>query len=38
MMYAGVHLKPKFAALGMNDNTRLFPDFGSRIYEIKKAG
>ena len=38
MMYAGVHLKPKFAALGMNENTRLFPDFGSRIYEIKKAG
>ena len=38
MIYAGVHLKPKFAALGMNENTRLFPDFGSRIYEIKKAG
>ena len=38
MMYAGVHLKPKFAALGMNENTRLFPDFGSRIYEIRKIG
>ncbi|MBR1797617.1 MAG: alpha-galactosidase [Clostridiales bacterium] len=38
MMYGGVHLKPRFAALGMNDNTRLFPDFASRLYEIKKAG
>ena len=38
MMYGGVHLKPKFAALGMNDNTRLFPDFGSRLYEIRKTG
>ena len=38
MMYAGVHLKPRFASLGYNDNTRYFPDFGSRLYEIKKAG
>ena len=38
MMYAGVHLKPKFAALGMNENMRYFPDFGSRIYEIRRAG
>ena len=38
MMYAGVHIKPKFAALGMNENTRLFPDFGSRIYKIREAG
>lgn len=38
MMYAGVHLSPKFAALGMNDNIRLFRDFASRLYEIKKAG
>ena len=37
MMYAGVHLKPRFAALGFNDNVRLFPDFGSRLYEIRKA-
>ena len=38
MMYAGVHLKPRFAALGYNENVRYFPDFGSRLYEIKKAG
>ena len=38
MMYAGVHLKPRFAALGYNDNVRYFPDFGSRLYEIRKAG
>lgn len=37
MMYAGVHLKPRFAALGFNDNVRFFPDFGSRLYEIRKA-
>lgn len=37
MMYAGIHVKPKFAALGMNENTRLFPDFGSRIYGIRRA-
>ena len=38
MMYAGVHLKPRFAALGYNENVRYFPDFGSRLYEIRKAG
>ena len=37
MMYAGVHLKPRFAALGYNGNIRHFPDFGSRIYEINKT-
>ncbi len=38
MMYAGVHLKPRFVGLGLNDNIRYFPDFGSRIYEIREAG
>ena len=40
MMYAGVHLKPRFAAGGYNENMRYFPDFGSRLYEIreKQAG
>ncbi len=36
MMYAGIHLKPRFAALGLNDNIRLFQDFSSRLYEIEK--
>lgn len=38
MMYAGVHIKPRFASLGYNENTRYYPDFGSRIYKIEKAG
>ncbi len=38
MMYAGVHIKPRFASLGYNENTRYYPDFGSRIYKIGKAG
>ena len=37
MMFAGVHLKPRFAALGNSDNIRLFQDFASRLYEIRKA-
>lgn len=37
MMYAGVHIKPRFASLGYNENTRYYPDFGSRIYKIGKA-
>jgi alpha-galactosidase len=37
MMYAGVHLNPRFASLGYNDTVRYFPDFGSRIYEIRTA-
>ncbi|MBR3279811.1 MAG: alpha-galactosidase [Lachnospiraceae bacterium] len=38
MMYAGVHIKPRFAALGYNENTRYYPDFGSRVYKVEKAG
>ena len=38
MMYAGIHIKPRFASLGYNENTRYYPDFGSRIYKIEKAG
>ena len=38
MMYAGVHLNPKFAALGINGNVRIFPDFGSRLYDIRQTG
>ena len=38
MMYAGVHIKQRFASLGYNENTRYYPDFGSRIYKIGKAG
>ena len=38
MMYAGVHIKPRFASLGYNENTRYYPDFGSRIYKVEKAG
>jgi len=37
-MYAGVHLKPKFAAGGYNENMRYFPDFASRVYTIKSSG
>ncbi len=37
MMFAGVHLKPRFAALGNSDNIRLFQDFASRLYEIRKT-
>ena len=38
MMYAGVHLRSAFASGGYNENMRYFPDFGSRIYTIEKAG
>ena len=37
MMFAGVHLKPRFAALGNSDNIRLCQDFASRIYRIHKV-
>ena len=32
LMRAGVALKPAFAGTGYNSDTRLFPDFSSRIY------
>lgn len=32
VLMAGVKLKQGFAATGYNDNTRYYPDFGSRIY------
>lgn len=32
LMYAGVKLKPAFAANGYNENVRHFPDFASRLY------
>ncbi|MBQ6753206.1 MAG: alpha-galactosidase [Clostridia bacterium] len=35
LMYAGVKLKQAFAGTGMNDNTRIFPDFASRLYVMK---
>ena len=38
MMYAGVHLRSAFASGGYNENMRYYPDFGSRIYTIEKAG
>ena len=31
-MRAGIALKPAFAGTGYNSDTRLFPDFSSRIY------
>lgn len=37
MMYAGVHIKPRFASLGYNENTRYYPDFGSRLYKTDKV-
>ena len=37
MMYAGVHLRSAFASCGFNENMRYYPDFGSRIYTIKKV-
>ena len=37
MMYAGVHIKQRFASLGYNENTRYYPDFGSRIYKVEKS-
>ena len=36
MMYAGVHVKQAFAGTGYNDQVRLFPDFGSRIYFMEE--
>ena len=32
LMYNGVKLKQAFAATGYNEETRYFPDFGSRLY------
>ena len=32
LMNAGICLKPAFAGTGYNSDTRLFPDFSSRIY------
>ena len=32
LMRAGIALKPAFAGTGYNSDTRLFPDFSSRIY------
>lgn len=33
---AGVMLSPKYSFIGFNDNTRVFPDFASRMYFIEK--
>ncbi len=33
---AGVMLSPKYSSRGFNDNTRVFPDFASRMYFIEK--
>ena len=35
LMRAGIALKPAFAGTGYNSDTRLFPDFSSRIYFIE---
>jgi len=32
LMYGGIRLKQAFAGTGYNDQVRLYPDFGSRIY------
>jgi len=36
-MRAGIALKPAFAGTGYNSDTRLFPDFSSRIYFMEAA-
>lgn len=36
LMYAGVKLHQAFAGTGINDETRVFPDFASRLYVMKK--
>ena len=37
LMRAGIALKPAFAGTGYNSDTRLFPDFSSRIYFMEAA-
>ncbi|MCI5523542.1 MAG: alpha-galactosidase [Spirochaetia bacterium] len=32
LMYSGIKLKQAFGATGFNEETRYFPDFGSRLY------
>lgn len=32
LMYSGVKLKQAFAGTGLNEETRYYPDFGSRLY------
>lgn len=36
LMYHGVKLKQAFAATGYNEETRYFPDFGSRMYFMEE--
>ena len=38
LMRAGVALKPAFAGTGYNADTRLFPDFSSRMYFMEAVG
>lgn len=36
LMNSGVHLKQAFGATGYNEETRFFPDFGSRLYFMEE--
>lgn len=36
LMYSGVRLKQAFGATGYNNETRFYPDFGSRLYFMEK--
>ncbi len=36
IMKAGIRLRPAFAGVGYNDNIRMYPDFASRLYVIKR--
>lgn len=37
LMYSGIKLKQAFAATGLNEETRYFPDFGSRLYFMEEV-
>jgi len=37
LAYGGLHLNPQFGGLGYNDKVRVFGDFGSRLYYIKRV-
>ena len=36
LMYHGIKLKQAFAATGYNEETRYYPDFGSRMYFMEE--
>ena len=36
LMYSGVRLKQAFSSTGFNNETRFFPDFGSRLFFMEK--